>query len=513
MIKNKFQRIFSLLLVTLSLSITTPANADGVEKGVFDWMKQVKEIKLSNGLTFLIYPRGEVPIFSAYIQFRVGGMEEDPRQNGLAHFLEHMAFKGTSRIGTRNYEEEKKIIDALDEVGIQLAALQNDPEKNREEMQRLQKEMKSLQEKQSKLLVKEEVHRLMLEHGGTDLNAFTSMDTTAYHVTLPSEEIDFWAKLESERLFQPVFREFYQERDVVLEERRMRVDNDPDGRLYEALLGVAFTKSPYRFPTIGTQEAILRLTRKDLEAFYKKYYRPERMIGVLVGKLDPDKTKKLLEETFGKISFPPAEESLPTPDLKTIEPEQTTERRKTIVLPARPRFVVAYHQPMLDHPDNAVFDVLDQILTGGRSSRLYRKLVLDKKVAVSIQSYTGFPGMRLPSLFSLWVTPSPGHSTDEILALLEDELKHLQAHGPTAQELQKAKNNLEVDLYWHMKTNEGLASQMADYQIVAGDWRYPVHFRERVRSMQAADVQRVVAQYFGREKRSLVEIKGGARDE
>ena len=287
-------RLRNLVLVLLFLSQNLYADPA-------HWTQNVKTVTLKNGLTAIIYPRGTAPIFSGYIRVKAGGMDEEVGKTGLAHFLEHMAFKGTEKIGTRNYEKEKPLMEKIEKIAIDLAAEEGRKNQDVKKIESLKKELKTLQSEQSQYIVKEEVSKIMLDHGGVDYNATTSKDMTSYFVNLPSEQFNFWAQFESDRIFRPVFREFYEERDVVMEERRMRVEDDPDGKLYEAFLDTAFEKSPYKWPTIGTWKDLKTLTRTDLEEFWRRYYQPSNVVLAIVGKVDPDKVIPVLEKTFGKI--------------------------------------------------------------------------------------------------------------------------------------------------------------------------------------------------------------------
>jgi len=469
------------------------------------WAVRVEEIVLSNGMKFLLYERGEAPIFSAYIRFRAGGIEEEPGKTGIAHFLEHMAFKGTESIGTRDFGKEKPILNEIEKVGEELAAEYGKGKKaDPERIKALRERLRSLHREEEKYLVKEELSKRFLENGGNDQNATTSKDMTSYFISLPSDKLRFWAELESERIFRPVFREFYEEKDVVLEERRMRVDNDPDGRLYEAFLAAAFEKSPYHWPTIGKEEDILRLTVRDLESFWKKYYHPSNAIGVLVGKFDREKAKGILEETFGKISFPgeaPKKEDYPQ------EPPQKSERRIVLGLKARPRIWIGYHKPTLPEPDDYLFDLLDQILGNGRSSRLYKSLVLEKKVASDVSTSTGLPGSRLPNLFLIEASPIGNRSSEELLRLIDEEIEKVKKEGITEEELQKAKNRLTIDLLWRLKTNDGLASQLSYFEIVAGSWRYLANYLEEISRFKPEEIREVAEKYLVPANRTVAILK------
>ncbi len=472
-----------------------------------NWANQIVELKLSNGMKFLIYPRGESPIFSAYIRFKVGGIDEEAGKTGLAHFLEHMAFKGTESLGTTNYEKEKPLLDQIEKAGEVLASLQKKTHPtslDKDHILKLKTELKQLHQEEEKYLVKEALAKVMMENGGEDLNATTSKDMTSYFVNLPSDKIRFWAEIESERIFKPVFREFYEERDVVLEERRMRVDNNPDGRLYEKFLETAFTTSPYHWPTIGSAEDVETLTRKDLEEFWRRTYDPENAVGAIVGKVDVKEVEKVLQETFGKITF------LKSSILKPAYPEeplQTSERKIILKMVAQPRFLMGYHKPTIPSDEDYIFDLLDNILAGGRSSRLYRLLVLDKKVASYVDTENGTPGARLPNLFVIEVQLLPGHSTEEVITLIQEEIKKIQREGVMDSELEKAKNQLSVDLLRRLTTNEGLAAELSHFEITAGTWRYLSTYVEKLQRFDSKDIQRVTRKYLVPANRTLAELK------
>ncbi len=473
-----------------------------------DWASKIHEIHLSNGLNFLFYERGEAPIFSAYIRFRAGGIDEPPGKTGLAHFLEHMAFKGTQTLGTTDFKKEKPLLDEIEKVGEELSREYTKANAaNTDHIKELREKLRALHKEEEKYIVKEAIARKMMENGGVDLNATTSKDMTSYFVNLPSDKLKFWASVESERIFKPVFREFYEEKDVVLEERRMRVDNDPDGRLYEAFLSTAFEKSPYRWPTIGSVDDVLRLTRHDLENFWKRYYRPSRFAGVLVGNLNQKEVESVLNQTFGKIRFEdPSEKSSDLAD-HDQEPVQKEERRVVLKMAAKPRFLMGYHKPAVSFADDYAFDLLDQILGDGRSSRLYRELVVEKKLVSGVGTSTDVPGLRLPNLYLIEVNPLPGHSSEEVVALIDQEIQKIQEGGVTSAEFEKAKNRLMAAFLFKMETNEEIASRLSYFQTAIGNWRYLANYLDEINRLKIEDVQRVVKEYLRKNNRTIAEIK------
>ena len=335
-------------------------------------------------------------------------------------------------------------------------------------------------------------------HGGVGLNASTGKDLTRYMISLPSNRLPLWAAIESDRMANPVLREFYKERGVVMEERRLRNDDSPNGLLFETFTSAAFRAHGYGIPTIGWGSDILSLTPAATEAFFKTYYGPNRATIALVGDINPKEVIALIERTFGKIPAAP-----PAPSLVTVEPEQRGERRVEVEFDAEPALVIGYHKPTLGHPDDDVFDVIDAVLSDGLTSRLHQKLVREKRLAVSVGSDASHPGVRAPNLFVLTATPLAPHTTAEVEAAIYEEVERLKQEPVSAQELEKVLNNLDADLVRGLRSNSGLASQLALYQAVAGDWRYILTSRDNVGKVTAADVRRVAAQYFTRSNRTV----------
>ncbi|HEX5036842.1 MAG TPA: pitrilysin family protein [bacterium] len=491
--------IFGLLIAAIFLSPAARADSD------LAWAEHVQEVKLANGLRFLLYPRGEAPIFTAYIRFRAGGMNEEPGKTGLAHFLEHMAFKGTEKLGTKDYSKEKPVLDEIEKVGGELAVLYRKGTPDDSPLIKdLRERLRALHEQEVPFLQKEQLAKIMLENGGSDYNANTSKDMTSYYVSLPTEKMKLWAELESERIFKPVFREFYEEKDVVLEERRLRVDNDPDGRLYEAFIGAAFPEGPYHAPTIGAVRDIQGLTVEDLRAFFNTYYRPQNMVAAIVGKFDPAEVKKILEETFGKLAFAAAAPETPPAAANVLQKKET---KVALKLKARPRLLIGYHKPTLPDDDDYIFDLIDQILGDGRSSRFYRSLVLERKIAASVSTSTGIPGSRLPNLFMIEVSPLSEGSSGDVLKALDEEIDKVRNGGITEKDLEKAKNRLRVDMLWQLKTNEGLASQLSYFDLIAGDWHYLADYMAKIGRFNVEDVKRVANKYLVPSNRTIAVLE------
>lgn len=476
--------------------------------------ERVIEHRLANGLTILMVERHQTPVVSINITFAVGGINEQFGQTGLAHLYEHMAFKGTRLVGTTNYEKEKPILDELASVGAELDQRERDvatkggaaAADERATIESLQKRFLDLQAQASRYVVGNEMALLYQRHGGVGLNASTGKDVTRYMISLPSNRLPLWAAIESDRMANPVLREFYKERGVVMEERRLRNDDSPHGLLFETFTSTAFRAHGYGVPTIGWGSDILSLTPADTEAFFKTHYGPNRATIALVGDINPKETIALIERTFGKIPAAP-----PSPPLVTIEPEQRGERRVEVEFDAEPAIVIGYHKPALGHPDDDVFDVIDAVLSDGLTSRLHQKLVREKRLAASVGSDANHPGVRAPNLFILTATPLAPHTTAEVEAAIYEEIERLKQEPVSSSELEKVLNNLDADLVRGLRSNSGLASQIALYQAVAGDWRYILTSRDKVAAVTAADVQRVAKQYFTKSNRTVaVLVKKGA---
>ncbi|HEY6085387.1 MAG TPA: pitrilysin family protein [Nitrospira sp.] len=468
---------------------------------------RVIEHRLANGLTILMVERHQTPIVSVNMTFGVGGVNEQMGQTGLAHLYEHMAFKGTRTVGTKDYKKEEPLLTELHRVGTELEQLQRDAARRTTDTPRgaddpaidaLQKRFKELQDQAAQYVAGNEMAMLYQRQGGIGLNAATGKDLTRYMINLPSNRLPLWAAIEADRMANPVLREFYKERGVVMEERRLRNDDSPTGLLFETFTSAAFRAHPYGVPTIGWESDILSLTPAATEAFFKTYYGPGRATIGIVGDINPKDVIALIENTFGKIPAAP-----PPPQIVTKEPPQRGERRVEVEFDAEPSLVIGFHKPGLGHPDDYVFDVIDEILTDGLTSRLYIKLVRDGRLAVSINSDSNYPGVRAPNLFVLQATPLAPHTNAEVEAAVLAELERLKKEPVTAKELEKVINNLDADLVRALRSNSGLASQLALYQTVAGDWRYILKARDKVAAVTPADIQRVASQYFTKSNRTV----------
>jgi len=485
-------KIVHRIVVALALTLST-ATAFG--QGLAD---KVQEYTMKNGMKILMVPRHTSPTVAAWIRFKVGSVDEHSDERGLAHLLEHMLFKGTTTLGTTNYAAEKPVLEKIEATAQKLMAEKLKNEKaDEKEVARLGQELNRLEKEAEKYVVKEEFADIYARNGGSGYNAFTSKDGTTYIINVPANKLELWAAIESDRMQNAVLREFYTERAVVKEERRRSYDAEPEGKLWETFNANAFNAHPNGQPTIGWMSDIDNLTRTKAERFLHKYYAPNNAIMAIVGDIDPQKTIALVEKYFGAI--PPG---TPVPPVAVVEPEQAGEKRTEVIGDAEPELMIGFHKPTLPAPDDYVFDVIDMLLTNGRTSRLYKKLIQEKQLATSVSSFSA-PGSRYPNLFIISATPRAPHTVTEVESAVYEELERLKTEPMTDLELKQILNHLEFEESRQMASNGGLARNLTEYEAVAGTWRYLIEHRQKVAIITAADVMRVAKQYFTRENRNV----------
>jgi len=464
-----------------------------------DLEKNVVKTKLHNGLVVLMLKRTFSPTVSLYIRYRVGAVDEIQGQTGAAHFLEHLMFKGTTTIGSKNYPEEKKILIQIDEVGQALDKERMKQEKaDQRIIEGLALRLKKLQAKQRRYYIPNEIDRLYTENGGLGMNASTGQDVTTYFLSLPANKIELWARIESDRLLHPVFRDFYTERDVIMEERRQRVETSPDGKLYESFLRAAYTVHPYGRPVIGFPQDLTYMSQTAVRRIYQKYLSPENIVIAVVGDIDFKKTQQLIGKYFGRIP-----KSKPQPVRIPEEPAQNRERKLEILFDASPSLLIGYHKPTAPDADDYAFDVLETILSKGRTSRLYSKLVLQMQIADSISVSNGVPATRYPNLFVISGRPRYPHTNDELQVAILNELETIKNHAVSDQELAKAKNQLKMDYIKSLDSNSEIASILSYYELLLGDYRYFSNYISRIEKVTALDLQRVATTYLRVENRTV----------
>jgi predicted Zn-dependent peptidase len=465
--------------------------------------EKVIEHQFANGLKLLVVERHDSPTVSAYITIGVGSVYENSDNRGVAHLLEHMLFKGTKTLGTTDYQKERPLLEKIEKVGSQLDALRLQKDADPVQLATLEKELKELQAEHKQYVVKDVFSNYYSENGGVGYNAFTSTDLTTYVISLPANKLELWALIESDRMKNPVLREFYTERDVIQEERRRSYDTNPDRKQYETLMSNAFTVHPYRNPIIGWHSDIANLSPRKTREFLKKYYAPVNTVIALVGDVNAEDAIALVGRYFADI-----EPGTPVPNLAVVEPEQRGEKRIVDMFDAEPQLSIAWHKPTLPHKEDYVFDLIDQLLGSGRTSRLYRSLVQEQKLATSVNVY-GAPGSRFANLFVIQAVPRYPHTTEELEMAIYAELDKLRTEPVSDVELAKVKNRLVTDQLRHLQSNSGLAGLLTSYQSLTGDWRYLVNYDQEIEKITAEDIKEVAERYFKPANRTVVVLQKG----
>jgi len=502
--KYRILRPLALILVLASIAAA---------QDVASFEKRITIKKLPNGLTILICERPEAPVFSFYTMVDAGSAQDPMGATGLAHMFEHMAFKGTDTIGTTDYAAEKP---ALEKVETAYAAYiaERDKSVGRDEakLKDLEKAWKDAIADADKYVKSNEFSKIIEQNGGEDVNASTSYDATDYEYSLPSNRLELWAYLESERFLHPVMREFYKERNVVIEERRMRTDSNPTGRLIEQFTAAAFAAHPYHRPTVGWMSDLNSFSATDAQKFYDKYYVPSNMVVAVAGDVKAAQVLPILEKYFSRL---PAHSH---PDeITTTEPPQNSERKVVLKEKSQPLYLEGYHRPDYMTKDDAVYDAITDLMSEGRTSRLYRALVRDKKIAAFSAGFTGLPGIKYPHLFAFYAFPLPGHTTQEVADAIHVEIERLKKEDISDDELKMIKTRTKANLIRGLAENTGLANQLAIYQTRYGDWRELFRTVDRIDKVTKADIRRVANETFNDTNRTVGIIEtapgGGAAAE
>jgi predicted Zn-dependent peptidase len=468
-----------------------------------DFEKRVTTKVLPNGLTLIVLERPGAPVFSYFTIVDAGDANDPGGQSGLAHMFEHLAFKGTKEIGTTNYAAEKI---ALDKVEAAYAAYDTeyrqrvgqDPAK----LKQLHEAFLAAQKDAQQYVIPNEFTEIAEANGASGLNAETSLDATQYFWSMPSNRLELWADMESDRIANPVPREFYKERDVVMEERRMRIDSNPIGRMEEQFLAAAYVAHPYHRPGVGWQSELSQITATEAEAFHKKYYVPANIVIAVAGDVKASEAMPVLERYFGAITAGQKPEAM-----TTVEPPQAAEKSVIIKEATQPLYLEGYHRPDYLDPDDAVYDAIQDIFSNGRTSRLYRSLVRDQQIAAVAEGFSGFPGDKYPGLFAFAALPNQGHTPEEMRTAIHKEIEKLKTTDVTDEELAMFKTRARADLLRGLGDNQGLAEQLAIYQQRYGDWRELFNQLHKIDAVTKADVRRVANKVFVDNNRTYAMIE------
>ncbi len=461
----------------------------------------IRKYTLKNGLRVILMQNGTSPSLALYLKVGVGSANEPFDRAGTAHFLEHLLFKGTTRLGTIDYEREKPYLEQLIAEGERIDALERrllDPLLGKEQRTQLQQELEILnrrfalwQKQAARFVISEEDSQIYSRAGQVGYNAYTSTDVTNYQIKLPKNRLELWAALESERFLNPVFREFYPERKVILEERRMRYDTKPSSLLYELYIKTAFGFSPYGKPVIGFESNILRMKHSETLEFFRNNYIPSRMVIAIVGDLNFDETFQIIERYFSRLperaepEFPPI----------TLAP-QRGKQIAWLEAKSTPQFITGWRRPAITHQDSVALEMLGRLLTDGQTSRLKKRLVLEEKIASSVSAYTALPGEKLESMFTVFCSVYSEEQYPLAEKMIAEELSKIATGEVSDKELLKIKNSYLAELIGSLTANAGLADNLSYYELMLGDYNHFFTSLDAIAKVTAQDLSRVAKTYF-----------------
>ena len=481
------------LLMIVTLMIITGAAAQ-------DLADRVSEYTLDNGMRVILVKQGAAPVIAFNLTFDVGGIDEPNGLGGIAHMVEHMAFKGTRSIGSLDPEAEAAALSKVEDLA--LALRQAEQGGNADDISQAQAAFDEARQQAQSLAQTSPLDDLLSTNGGVGLNASTGYDRTSFVVSLPSNRLELYARIYADVLLNPTFRFFYEERDVVREERRMRNEDDPQGFLFDAFTQAAFSKSPYQRPLIGTGEEIESYLATEAKAFFDTYYYPNRAVLVLVGDVEPERDIAIIRRFFGVLPAAPDAR----PELAQ-EPPQTQEKRITVEYDAQPQIVIGYHKPTFPNRDAFVLDLVDALLSSGRTSRLFQRMVLGDQSALNITTSSAFPAVRLDNLFIFYGLPRSPFGPEDLEAAFDEEIARLKNEPVSEEELQKVKNQVRANTIRSLASASGLASNLAFNELFAGGWERLIDDLEVYDSITADEIQAAVQRYFTPENRTIAILR------
>lgn len=476
---KKFLLILSFLLISenaLAFDISLDAHYD----------------TLSNGLKVLMVRDEDVPVVSCRLYYFVGSMYEGPGTSGLSHMYEHMMFKGTKTLGTKDFEKEKPIMKSIDSIDVIIGQLRSQGYSESDSIFKVNRDaIFTLLEKQREYMKKDEIWETYQNEGGTGLNAWTADDITAYIVTLPKNKTDLFYWIESDRMANPILREFYSERDVVTEERRMRYDNKPVNKYWEILAAKFYTAHPYRIPTIGWMSDIRAYTREKMSNHIKRYYTPDNGILILVGNINPEEELKKIQSYFGNIPRAPK----PKDVVVTKEPKAIGETRFTVYDKAQQRIDILFQVPGYPSNDLYSLDVIEGILSG-RSGRLYNRIVKQDAIGTSAGGSCAYKFDT--GYFHVWATFKNGTDPKLVEEALLDELNKLKNEAPSKNEMERVKNSIQMHFVKRLKSLEGLSDQLALFELYGG-WKGMLTYPQKIAAILPETLPSIAKNYFNSE--------------
>ena len=480
----------------------------GASQATADLTDGIEEIVLDNGLHIYVYERQFSPTFAAYYQFGVGGAMDPKGKSGIAHLLEHMMFKGSRSVGTLNPQKEKRLMTRLQTCWQELYRqldLREDPFRSADEdrIAELEGEIERLATEHKQIIVKNEYDELMTRAGGSSMNASTGNDVTNYFLALPANQLEFWFKMESERLLYPVFREFYSERDVVHEERRLRTENQASGLAYEGLAAMMYQAHPYGTPIVGWSGDIERYDRTDAEDYFRTYYSPSNCTMVIVGDVEVAEVRRLAKKYLRRWK----RQTLPRRHV-TAEPLQRGARRQAIEFDAEPSLMMAWATVPAGHPDQYPLELLARLLGGMASARLDQELVQKQRIASRVYCYADC--QRNAGAFTIGSSPRGEAALETIEAAVLAEIERLQNEGIDSEELDRAKVATEVRRVRRLDSNLWLAFSIGRAAGTAGSVDYIAEYEERILAVTSAQIQQVATEYLKPALLNVVTVERGA---
>ena len=489
----------------LVLLRTAPLQADtsgGMSRLFEDFEKDIRRVKLDNGLRLIMMKRDYAPIVAAYIKFKSGSADETDETSGIAHMLEHMLFKGTRKIGTVDFEREEKYLQVTNAWARKLDAARREAEAARaagdqkrlnaarEEIGRWRRRVGMMTSLSRQFIRQDEDSYIYSLNGQRGYNAYTSRDLTNYQIQLPANRLEVWARLESDRMQNSVLRDFYTERNVVAEERRMRVENVSRSYLFERFLQEVYGEHPYGRPVIGPMRSIQYLNYEMAYEFYRTYYAPNNTVIALVGDVDFASTTDLVRKYFGPMQ--PRRIAHRT----GVQPPKVRRVDVTVRKAGSPIQIMGWFKPLLPDPNDLYLEILARVLAGRQDARLTRGLVLEQKLAASIGVYASFPGDRYTNIFGVMAVPAPGKDYDTVQKAVLEEIEKVKREGITQDELDRVRRNLTAEFLYRMRSNASLADELSYYETVTGDYRTLFRLYADLEKATLADVQNAARRYL-----------------
>jgi predicted Zn-dependent peptidase len=500
---------------------TVPTDAQNID---------AKEYRLDNGMQVLMVERHESPTIMASIVARVGSSNETTGITGISHLFEHMMFKGTETIGTKDMDRDREIMAQLDSLrdlmrGEERLMRENyrrgqiedmmAPEAKTPEYRRIEAVFDSLIVEQRQLIIKDQLDEIYSKNGGFFLNAMTSDDMTAYFIRLPKNRIELYMWMESDRFMNPVFREFYSERDVVREERRLGVESTPTGLIQEDFRAMFWKSSSYHWDVIGWASDLGSITRGQANDYYNTYYAPNNLTLILVGDLEPENLIKLVKQYFERIP----RGKVDPPDVFTLEEKQYGEKRLIAKAETNAQAEIWYHTAAWKHPDSYPLEVLAGVLNG-KTGRLYKKLVEEHGIAKSSTSGGGrmFGGgglavsatqdsKKYAGAFQVSADGISGVKAEQLERAMLEVIEEIKKNPVSEDELQKVKNQLRVQQIRFMDIMSGIGILFyLGHNAAMGDWTEANNNGEMCDLVTAEDIQRVANKYFTPDQRNVMII-------